>query len=102
MLWSFLQAGLHEGRVHGGVGGVDGREIGIDADVGDDHAQVLRLHHAANDVFDFGDVVVAHFEPRAAGHAHVDHELAGIGARKVGAAEKGKCDREQQLPALRR
>ena len=36
----FLQAGLHEGRVHAGVGGVDGGEIRVDADVGDDHVHV--------------------------------------------------------------
>ena len=83
-----LQAGLHKGRVHRSIGGVDRRKIGIDADVGDDHAQVLGRHHAADDVFDLRDVVVAHFKPRAAGHAHVDDELAGIGARKVRAAEE--------------
>ncbi len=48
------------------------------------------LHLAADDVLHLGDVVVADFEPRAAGHAHVDDELAGIGARKVGAAEERK------------
>ena len=37
-----------------------------------------------------GDVLIADLEARAAGHAHVDDELAGIGARKIGAAEEGK------------
>ncbi len=71
-----LQAGLHERGVHRGVGGVDGGEVGVDADVGHDHVQVRWLHFTANDVLDLGDVVVADFEARAAGHAHVDDELA--------------------------
>ena len=91
----FFQAGLDKRRVHGGVGGVDRGEIGIDADIGDDHVEILRRHDAADHVFDLGDVVVADFKPRAAWHAHIDDELAGIGARKVGAAEKGKAARAE-------
>ena len=34
------------------------------------------------------DVLVAHFQPRAAGHAHVDDELSRIGAGKIGAAHE--------------
>ena len=45
---------------------------------------------------DLGDVIVAHFQPSAAGHAHVDDELAGIGARKVGAAEERKEHEQRQ------
>ena len=37
----FLQAGLHKGRIHGRVGREDGGKIGIDADIGNDHAQIL-------------------------------------------------------------
>ena len=47
-------------------------------------------------VFHFGDVVVAGFQPRSAGHAHVDDELPWVGAGKVRAAQEGKGHREHQ------
>ena len=33
-------------------------------------------------VLHLGDVIVADLQPRAAGHAHVDNKLAGVGARE--------------------
>ena len=84
-----LQAGLHKGRIHRSVGGVDGGEVGVNADIGDDHVQIGGLDHAANDGLHLRDVVVAGFQPRAAGHAHVDDELPWVGAREVGTAQKG-------------
>ena len=53
------------------------------------------LTSAADDLLDLRDVIVAHLETGAGGHAQVDDELAGIGARKIGAAEERKRDGEQ-------
>ena len=68
---TFFQAGLDKGGIHGSVGGEDGGEIGIDADVGDDHVQIFGLHFLADDFLDAGDVLVADFKAgaaRACGH----------------------------------
>ena len=46
-----LQAHLNEGVIHGCVGGVDRGQIGIDANVRDNHVEVGGRHHLANDVF---------------------------------------------------
>ena len=53
----FLQADLHEGRVLRGVGGIDGGEIGRGADVGNDHAEIVRRNHLPHQALDFGDFV---------------------------------------------
>ena len=86
----FLQADLHEGRIHRGVGRVDCGEIRVNADIRNDHVHIGRFHDAANNGFNLGNVIVAHFQPCAAWHTNVDDELARIGAREVGASEKGK------------
>ena len=92
---AFLEAGLYEGGIHGGVGGEDGGEVGIDADVGDDHVQIFRLDFFADDLLDARDVLVADLEAGARRHAHVDDELTRVGAGKVGSAEEGEGDGEQ-------
>ena len=56
---------------------------------------------AADDLLDLGHVVVADFKARAGGHAQVDDELAGIGAREVSAAEEREGHDEQQRPRRR-
>ncbi len=48
----------------------------------------------ADDVFDPGDILIADFKARAAGHLDIDDELSGIGARKVGTAQ----EREEARP----
>src|SRR5271163_2895510 len=35
-----FELNLHERRVHGGVGGVSGGQVGVHSDVGDDHLEV--------------------------------------------------------------
>ena len=97
-----VETDLDEGGVHGGVGGVDGGEIGCDADVGDDHAQIVGRDDFADLVFDAGDVRVAGLDARAAGHLDVDDELAGIGAREVGATEdRSQHDQDERVPPSR-
>ena len=44
--------------MHAGVAGVDGGEIGRGADVGDDHAEIVRERPVADQVFDFGDFLL--------------------------------------------
>ena len=83
-----LQADLHEGGVHGRVGGVDGGEIGRGADVGDDHPEVLRGDHLADEIFHFGDFILRDAEARAGGSLEVDDELAGIRAGEEGEAQQ--------------
>ena len=83
----FVEPDLDEGGVHRRVAGVDGGEIGRDADVGDDHAEIVRRDDLADFVLDARDVGIAGLDARAAGHFDIDDELAGIGAREVGAAE---------------
>ena len=79
--------------MHGGVRGVDRGEAGIDADVRDDHAEVaLAESTAADQFFELGDFLLGLDQPRAGRRLHVDHELAGVGARKEGESEQ----REQQ------
>ena len=46
-------------------------------------------NNAADDVFYFRYVVVAHLKPRPAGHADVDDELPWIRAREVCTADEG-------------
>ena len=85
-----LEADLHERRVHGGVGGVDGGEVGRGADIGDDHAQIFGRNHLPDQVLHLGDFVLRDRQPRAAWRLEVDHELAGIGARKEGESQQGE------------
>ncbi len=89
----FLEADLHEGRVLRGVGGVDGGEIGRGADVGNDHAEVFRRNHLAHQVLHLGDFVFGDGEARAGGRFEIDHELAGVGARKERETEQRERER---------
>ena len=84
-----VQGHLHRGHVGAGVRGVQRREIRNHADVGDDHFEIFGIHDLANQVLDFGDVLVRHFDSRSRGRFQVDGELAGVGARKEGQSEKG-------------
>ncbi len=86
----FLQASLNERCVHGRIGREDGREVWIHADVGNNHVHVGWFYNAANLLLDFGDILIADLEPGAAGHAHVDNELAWIRSWEICPAEKRK------------
>jgi hypothetical protein len=59
----FLEADLHERGVHGGVAGVDGGEVGCGSDIGDDHAEVFRRDHLADQVLHFGDLAFRDRQP---------------------------------------
>ena len=61
----------------------------------------VGLDVAADDFLDAGNVLVADLKARAAGHAHVDDELAGIGARKISAAEERKENKRRQRDAAK-
>ena len=84
----FFQAHLHERRVHSRIRRVDRGKIGRDADIRDDHAEIGGRDDFADFVFDLRDQFVGDFEPRSARRFYVDHELPGIGARKVRRADK--------------
>ena len=79
-----VQADLNERRMLCGVAGVDGRQIGRHADVGDDHLQVVSANHLANVIFHSGNVLIRHLQARAGWGFHVDDELSGIRAREEG------------------
>src|ERR1035441_8312203 len=74
----FPEADLHECGVHGGVAGIDGGEIGSGSDIGDDHAEVFRRDHPADQVLHFGDFVIRNREPGAAWGLQIDDELTGV------------------------
>ena len=94
----FLQTDLNKGRVHSGVGGVDRRKVGSDADIGDDHVEIFRGDHAANLLLHSGDVIVGDFDARSGWSLDVDDKLARISARKKCPAQK-RVDRETEGPA---
>ncbi len=80
----FGQADLDKGRVRRGVAGVNRRETGGDSDVGEDHVEVPRRNHFADEIFDFVDLQLRHFQARAGGGLQGDDELAGIRSREEG------------------
>ena len=86
---ALAQAYLHERRIHGSVGRVNGGKVRRDAYIGNDHVEIVGRNHLANFVLNGGNIVIAYLDARTTGHLHVDHELTRIGARKISAAEKG-------------
>ncbi len=81
------------------------RNIVHDADIRKDHFEILRRDDLADQIFDLGHVFVGHLDARSGGNLHVHGELAGIGLREEGQAEK-RIDAEtchkhaqQQRPA---
>src|ERR1051326_4866915 len=87
---TFLQAGLNESRVLGGIRRVHRRKARSDADVRYDDPQVLRRDFFVDDIFNFFDIVLGSFEARPGWRFKVDHELAGVSARKVSNTEHRK------------
>ena len=57
-------------------------EIRNNTDVGDDPPQIIPFHRAPDQIFDFADILVGHFDASAGGDLQVDGELAGIGLGK--------------------
>ena len=86
-----LQAHLHEGRVHGGIGGVDGRKTGARADIGNDRRQVFGWHDAPDESLDLGDFAFRDPDPRPRGRLQIDHELS-----RVAAGEERKAQQREQ------
>ena len=60
-----------------------------DADIGDDHLEIVWRERCADQVFDFGDVLFGDFDAGAGGNFHVDGELAGVGPGE-------KCEPEER------
>ena len=85
---TFAKAGLNEGGVRSRVGSVDGGKIRGDADVGNDDLQFVLRDDLTDYVLDLLDVLLGELHARAGGRFEVDDELAGIGAREKGDAEK--------------
>src|SRR5258706_6456632 len=50
----FLQSNLNGGGVRAGIGRIQRREIGNDADIGNHHVEVGWVHDMADQVLDFG------------------------------------------------
>src|SRR6202007_1487471 len=73
---------LHECGVLPGVAGIDGGKIRRDADVRNDHVQILRRDDLANVFFYVLNVLIGQFKTRAGGGLDIDHELPGISSRK--------------------
>ena len=96
---SFFETCLDECRVHRGIRGEDGRQVRVNTDIRDDHVQVRGLDYASDNGFNLRNVVVAYLDARAAGHADVDHKLARVGSREVGAPKKWKEQSQDQNDA---
>ena len=60
-----LQADLYEGSVLRRVAGVHRREVRRDADIRNDHAEILRGNHATDEILDPADLFFGDFEARA-------------------------------------
>src|SRR5262249_36633416 len=91
----FGQTRLHEGRVLGGVAGVDRGESRRHADVRYDHSQIVLRHLLANYLLDLLHLVLGHFQPRARRRFDVDHELTGVSSGEEGDAEQ-RIDQEAE------
>ena len=96
-----LEADLDERRVHRRVSRVDRGKIRRGADVRNDHPQILRRNHLADQALHFGDFIFSDGQARSAGRFDIDHELPGIRARKERKPEQWKKQQahaEQHTP----
>ena len=101
MLCSSFRLTCNERRVHRCVGGVDRGQVGVNADVRDDHVHVRRFHDTADNGLNLCDVVITHFEAGAAGHPYIDDELARVSAREVGPAKEWEEHKHCQCDAAK-
>ena len=81
-----LELDLDDGVHRPGVGRVGGRQVGDDAELGDDHLQVLA-ELLADELLDLRDPLLGLLDPRAAGGPGVDLEGAGVDLGEELAAE---------------
>ena len=81
------------------VAGVDGRQVGRRAYVGDDDPEVRGRDDPADDVLDLGDRLLGELDPRARRGLQVDDELARVGPREVGQPDRGrKAEAQDEEP----
>ena len=69
---------LDDGVHRAGVGGVGGRPVGVDADLGDDQLQVVLGDRLLDELLDLGDLLLGLLDPGAARGADVHLEGAGV------------------------
>ena len=88
-----LDDGVHRSR----VGGVGGRPVGVDAELGDDQLEV-RTDTPADELLDLGNLLLGLLDAGAAGGADVHLEGAGVDFGEELAAEPGaeQADRGDQ------
>ena len=82
-----LQTHLNEAGVHRGVGGVDGGEAVIDADVVDDDAEIFRPDDFFDQALQIGDFFLGDRELGSRRRLERDHELSGVRLREIGESE---------------
>ena len=95
-----LQLNLDDGVHRPGVGRVRGRQVGDDAQLGDDQLQVFAKLFA-DKVLDLGDQLLGLFDSRAARCPGIDLECARVDFRKELAAQSWPQDRRSPRPATR-
>ena len=82
------QLRLNGGGVGTGVGRVESRKVGNNADVRDRHAEVFGRDGLLDQIFDFGDILVCQFDASAGGSFQADGELAGVRLREERKAQE--------------
>src|SRR5580698_10720666 len=82
------QTYLNEAGMHGSIGGVDCGEAIIDPDIVHDHAEIFGSDLLPDDLFRLGKLLLSDVELGSRRSFDVDDELACVGLREVGEAEK--------------
>src|SRR5258708_33853953 len=95
----FLQTDLDEGRVLTRIAGIDCGEIRRNADIGNDHIQIMRGDDLTNVVLHLFDVLVGQLKARASWGLDIDNELARVGAGKKAQTQQRIQSKAEQASA---